>query len=633
MPFHRLSCLLLVTSLSLAVPAVSASADPPSRVARVSFTSGSVSFRPASIDEWSAASLNYPLTLGDHVWTGNGSRTELQLGTAVVRLAPNTELSVLNLDDASVQLRLTEGSLSVRVRRLESDDAIEIDTPVGAVSLVQPGLYRIDVTETGDASAVTVRRGRAEVATDTGPAVTVGEGQSTRLSGLDAPRADLQAAVAIDQFEDWCLARDRREETAQAGRYVSSDLIGYEDLDTYGAWQVAPEYGPVWVPRVSAEWVPYHFGHWVWVEPWGWTWVDDAPWGFAPFHYGRWTRLSTGWGWVPGTVVARPVYAPALVAFVGGAGWNVSVGVGSQPVAWFPLGPREVFVPAYRAGPTYVQRINIAHVTNVTVTNVRYVNQTVPGAVTAVPRDAFVRARPVSAVAVAVSREQIRAAAVIGTSAPLAPQRASIIVESSQRAAAPPREVANRQVLVRRTPPALPAMFSAKQAALEQHPGQAVEERESTNPSVHPLVRAIAPPRREPSASAAGRQAPAASAPPAPAPATAAPARRDVPPPAPYVPQRPSAPAAAALARDVAVRHAREQAEIDQRHTAERAQLQARHLQEMQRANARERADLRQRHADENKALQQRQLQERSDLIKRHEDERKQQQHEGHGAR
>src|SRR5256885_3839541 len=43
------------------------------------------------------------------------------------------------------------------------------------------------------------------------------------------------------------------------------------------------------------------------------SWVDDAPWGFAPFHYGRWTIVGGSWGWVPGPIRVRPWYAPALV--------------------------------------------------------------------------------------------------------------------------------------------------------------------------------------------------------------------------------------------------------------------------------------------------------------------------------
>src|SRR5205814_10383503 len=135
--------------------------------------------------------------------------------------------------------------------------------------------------------------------------------------------------------------RERRVDTLTSVRYVPRAIVGYDDLDEFGAWRVVPEYGPVWAPRVRAGWAPYRFGHWAWVEPWGWTWIDEAPWGFAPFHYGRWAYTGGGWVWVPGTVVVRPIYAPALVAFVGGPGWRIGMDVGS-PVGWFPLGPREV---------------------------------------------------------------------------------------------------------------------------------------------------------------------------------------------------------------------------------------------------------------------------------------------------
>ena len=97
---------------------------------------------------------------------------------------------------------------------------------------------------------------------------------------------------------------------------------------------------------------------WVWVRPWGWTWVDEAPWGFAPFHYGRWVHWGGRWGWWPGAYVARPVFAPALVAWVGSSNWGVSVNVGGPAIGWVPLAPREVYVPWYRTTPRYVDRVN-----------------------------------------------------------------------------------------------------------------------------------------------------------------------------------------------------------------------------------------------------------------------------------
>ena len=60
--------------------------DPPSRAARLSFLSGSVSFQPGGVEDWVPASLNRPLTTGDRLWTEAGSRAELNLGSAALRL-------------------------------------------------------------------------------------------------------------------------------------------------------------------------------------------------------------------------------------------------------------------------------------------------------------------------------------------------------------------------------------------------------------------------------------------------------------------------------------------------------------------------------------------------------------------
>ena len=106
-------------------------------------------------------------------------------------------------------------------------------------------------------------------------------------------------------------------------------MTGWEDLDDYGVWRNEAEYGAVWFPtRVEAGWAPYRYGRWTWVRPWGWTWVDDAPWGYAPFHYGRWVNVGNRWGWYPGRYAGRPVWAPALVGWIGQPGWNVSISTG-----------------------------------------------------------------------------------------------------------------------------------------------------------------------------------------------------------------------------------------------------------------------------------------------------------------
>jgi uncharacterized protein DUF6600 len=579
---------LIATLLITITPGVAAFADPPERVARISFLGGTASFRPAAAIDWSPAVLNYPLTVGDHVWTDRAGRLELTMGATAFDLDAMTAASLLNLDHHIVQFRVAQGTTIARVRELAPDESLEIDTPNGAITLLRPGIYRIDVAPAGDATSVTVRRGDADVAA--GPsAFPVHAGQTVTVSGSDAASHAIVATPPLDEFDDWALVRDRRVDTVAAVRYVPRAMVGYEDLDDFGAWRVVAEYGAVWVPNVRPGWAPYRFGHWAWVDPWGWTWIDDAPWGFAPFHYGRWAYVGAGWVWVPGAIVARPVYAPALVAFVGGSNWRVGVNL-SAPIGWFPLGPREVFVPAYGVSPAYVTAMNRPHVAvttvNVNVTNITYVNRTVPGAVTVVSRETFTQARPVAAAAVAVTPQAVSTAVVVGHAAPR--EVAPIAVARAAAAVAPPAAVASRAVVVRTPPPAAIAPTVVRRAA----------------------AAAPAP------AAPAVRTAPASAAT-----STPAPPAQPVPPPAAVMrvaPDRANA--------DLAARHAREQADIEARHAAERAELRARHdVEAVRAADARGQADMRAKHAREQAELDARQKREHDQLQKRQESERRRQ--------
>jgi hypothetical protein len=489
-------------------------ADPPYRVARISDVSGAVSYRAASADEWSVAIRNYPLTVGDDLWTDRSGRVELALGSSFVRLGPSTAFSVLNLDDQRVQLRITQGALVVRVRDL-TDDAVEIDTPVGAITLDQPGSYRIDVDEADGHTTTTVRNGRAEMATN-GAVYTMDASHSVVVG--ESPAAyTLASARSVDDFENWCVARDRRVDSSASLKYVSARTIGYEDLDDYGSWRDAPGYGQAWYPRAGADWAPYRFGHWAWVDPWGWSWIDDQPWGFASSHYGRWMHASDGWGWVPGNVGVRPVYAPALVAFVGGAGWTASFGLGTAPVAWFPLAPREAYVPSYGASPGYLRAVNAPSVdinARVNAANVRYANRDVPGAFTAVSRDAFGRGRPVNTAVVPVPREVMMKAAP-ATGGPGRPS-ASEVVGGNRRGIAAPATAVSRRVIVKQEPPAnsrvavqsiprlnAPARSAPVRLAPSPQRGQPAQERASPAGRTTQQERAAPTPRQAPQERAA----------------------------------------------------------------------------------------------------------------------------------
>jgi hypothetical protein len=518
----------IVCGLALSASLLLAQADPPGRVARMSYEYGSASFRPGDMDDWFPADFNRPLTTGDHVFVDLSGTAELQLGSAVLLLGSRTTMDILNLDDSNAQLRLSEGTLVIRVRSFGDQDSFEVDTPNLAFSLLRTGEYRIQVKPDFSTTMVTVRGGEGEL---NGPdqAFTVHAGEQVQVAGGDQPTYQTIGAPARDTLDNFSAQRQQREEQSISARYCAHEMVGYEDLDKYGTWRNTPDYGMVWVPSgTPSGWAPYHYGHWVWADPWGWTWVDDAPWGFAPSHYGRWAYTGGSWAWVPGPVAERPVYAPALVAWVGGD----AVGGG---VAWFALGPREVYVPAYRTSPAYVNRVNVTNtvivnnVTNVNITNVTYVNRAAPNAVMAVQHDAFVGARPVQSASIAVRPEIARSAPVVATAA-VAPTRASVVRSAAPGAAVakPPAANETRAVVAKKAPPPPPVPFAQKQAALTANAGRPLEPnqvqqiRQSQPAPARPVVKQVPP--RAPTAA----QAPAAPAnrPPVPAPPqrTAAPA-------------------------------------------------------------------------------------------------------------
>ena len=458
--------------------------DPPGRVGRLDYSQGSVSFRPAGEDDWVGAVPNRPIVSGDDLWADQDSRAEVHVGSAAIRLDAQTGITFLTLDDNTTQIRLAQGSLIVRVRHVDDDDTYEIDTPNIALTVLQPGEYRINVSPDGSRTDVTTWHGRGQV-TGGGLSYTVVAGQTANFTGnQDHLDYDLGQVADRDGFDDWAFERDDREDRADSANYVSREMTGYEDLDEYGDWNYVAGYGPCWRPRaVVAGWAPYRFGHWVYVGRWGWTWVEDEPWGFAPFHYGRWAFVSGGWFWVPGPVVVRPVWAPALVAFVGGGpGFRFAAGAG---VGWFPLAPGEVYVPGYRVSRTYVNNVNITNTTvnvtkvtnvynttiinrNTTVNNITYVNQRVGNGVTVVSHDAFVNARPASQNLMKVDQREIESARVTHVVS-AEPVRASVMGSGRPAPVKPPSAVLTRPVVAVRTPPPVPRPIEQRQAESGGH--------------------------------------------------------------------------------------------------------------------------------------------------------------------
>jgi hypothetical protein len=467
----------------LALPALTQAAqDPPGRVARLSHVEGEVSMAPAGTQEWGEAVLNRPLTSEDRLFVDQGARAELQIGTASIHLDSSTEFSFIDLDDDAMTMKLTEGRVTIRILRKREREEIEINTPNASVALLHPGEYHIEVGEDGDTTVVKTRSGEAEVAGE-GKSYAVRADEVGVFRGTEELSADVSKLGPRTAFEDWANERSSRNERSASSRYVGEGVIGYEDLDDNGEWVREPEYGYVWRPTyVVAGWAPYRHGRWAWVSPWGWTWIDDARWGFAPFHYGRWAYASNRWCWVPGPRHIHAVYAPALVAWTGGPHVSFGVSIGSG-IGWFPLGPREVYVPGYWHTHRYIHRVNVS---NTVIVNNTYINNAYrgryqpdyryrgrPDAVTIVDREHFVRGQPVGSRHARVDEQQLRGFRHDARPPAIAPERDSL------RAAQPrtPRSYdvnrGARQVVARRELPNRVG-FDAERQAIDANGGRPV---------------------------------------------------------------------------------------------------------------------------------------------------------------
>ncbi len=395
--------------------------DPPSRVARLAYIAGDVTFAPSGDDRWDQVSVNRPLTTGDRLLTDANARAAMDIDGGDLRIGEDTGFNFLRLDDSGTQIELSRGTLNWRIDNIADGQNNEVDTPTIAFVATQPGTYKIDVSEDGSYTTISILQGAGTVYGEGGASYPVSGRQSWRFADSSLRDIAGMPLAQADDFDLWCSDRDARARAVVQNDYVSPNVVGYSDLAGNGDWDNVADYGNVWYPRtVVAGWAPYRYGHWAWIAPWGWTWIDDAPWGFAPFHYGRWVYISNRWGWVPGPRHVRPVYCPAMVAFVGGNGWSASVSSG-RPVAWVALGPRDVYVPWYRGSQRYVTNINVTNVRNIDrthITNVyndyrgnrgdriRYMNQGTPGGTTAVSHDAFTRGNRVNAAQISIDRSQ-----------------------------------------------------------------------------------------------------------------------------------------------------------------------------------------------------------------------------------
>jgi hypothetical protein len=428
---------------------------------RLSFVDGEVSFWRQGATAWAPARVNTPLAPGDQLYAGPNANLELQVGPrAFVRAGAETQLGLESLEPDYDQYRVASGHLSLDLRSLPAAHTIEVDTPNAAFTIEHTGYYRVEVGN--DATTFISRRGgRATVTTASGQSDTVAPSEEVVVSGSDTPQVATYAAPDLDTWDNWNYQRTDQQIDAASSRYVPDDVYGADDLDHHGSWRVVPTYGAVWVPSgVPAGWAPYSLGRWIWDPFYGWTWVDDQPWGWAPFHYGRWVFAGGYWGWAPGPIVARPLYAPALVAFFSSGGVRVGVTfAGPSSLGWVALGWGEPCVPWWGRhgfaghphwlgwGGPRVSNTTFVNVTNINVyRNVRY-----PHSVIAVGRDAFGHGPVEHARIRDVRLDHYRS---VGGPLPIKADPERLVGGPARARVHPPAHVVDRRVVAVRTPEA-----------------------------------------------------------------------------------------------------------------------------------------------------------------------------------
>jgi hypothetical protein len=411
---------------------------PPSRVGRVSLVSGNLDLRGSDGVGWAAAELNRPVFTGSALRTDPRSRGEIEIGANTIELSSGTEIGISALRDRVTQVTLSHGRIGVRLRQAGEDESVEIYFPQGAVWLLASGSYDIDTGSGGQSPLITVFEGKAQFVGANGD-IPIEARQTVALTGSDGTAATVERAIP-DAFVEWWRGREYDEAQLAAPYYISPYMTGFAELDAAGTWKVNSEYGPVWFPVTSEEWAPYRFGHWSWIAPWGWTWIDDQLWGFAPSHFGRWTVINDHWGWVPGSFVEHPLYAPAVVAFLGTPGVGLSSEEGAT-VAWFPLAPGEAYWPSHARDVDYVRDLNRGNIKDagairmpadgesaLEVFDEPFANRQYASVV---PRSVFINERPVASARMTLPEQRLQNAPVLMASPQLAPASAQQVAHAT----------------------------------------------------------------------------------------------------------------------------------------------------------------------------------------------------------
>ena len=364
MQTRRLRAFAFAAGLACLVVSAWASADPPSRVARLGYTSGAVSFSPAGENDWVLAAVNRPLTTGDRLWADAGARAELQVGGAMLRMSAGTSVAVLNLDDSIAQLQLTQGTLNLRVRRLDPNQIIEIDTPNLAFTVRQPGRIPDRVDVDGNATDIyraqgpgrRVRRRRV-VRHRLAPAVSLHGDRPARLraarhAGIRRVRSlgdGSRSQLRHFDLGPLCFAGRDRLSGPRCERHVAHRTRRTATSGSRVAWPPAGRRIATAIGRGSTRGAGR-----------GWT----MPPGASPCPTtaaGRTSQRQRGAG-CPARCARAPTmprrWSPSWAAATSSSRSRAGM-VGG--IAWFPLGPREVYRPSYAVSRRYFENVNVSN--------------------------------------------------------------------------------------------------------------------------------------------------------------------------------------------------------------------------------------------------------------------------------
>jgi hypothetical protein len=429
---------------------------------RLAYIDGEVSYWRPGAEEWARAQPNLALAEGDALYAGERSNLEVQFGPrSFVRADEDTQLSLVAQEARRIQFSVTTGRASFDLRSIEVGDILEVSTPNAVFVIDQAGYYRVEVGGS-ETHFVTRRGGEATVVTTDGRSLGIYPSEEIVVTAGDPAKVATYAAPPPDAWDRWNDARSDRYGESISARYLPSDVYGAEELDRHGHWRIVPTYGAVWIPyAVSVDWAPYSTGYWVWDAYYEWTWVDDAPWGWAPFHYGRWVHLDGYWAWAPGPIMRRSVYSPALVGFMVRDGVSARLSLGLPGLWWVALSWGEPVIPWWGpprhrghprwhgwGGPRIVNNVVVTQTTVINLVNLRFSNAARPRAVLTVPPDRFGRDRVHARVE---NRYRHTDFAPVRGELPVKPSRASL-VGGAPKGAQPPRDVVARPVVSTRAP-------------------------------------------------------------------------------------------------------------------------------------------------------------------------------------